>query len=641
MALLDRVKSPADLKGLNIEELNELAADIREDIIAVVSANGGHLASSLGVVELTIALHHVYETPRDRLVWDVGHQAYAHKILTGRRDRFPTLRQQDGLSGFPKRSESEYDTFDVGHSSTSISAAVGMAVARDVAGENYRVVAVIGDGSMTAGLAFEGLNQAGHLDRDLVVILNDNEMSISENVGALSGYLSRIITGSKAEKFKRDTENLLKRIPRFGERALKVASKAEESIKGLFAPGMLFEEMGFNYVGPVDGHDMEMLVATLRDVRGRKGPVLVHVLTKKGMGYEPAETDPTAFHGTPPFDVVSGKTAKSSGVTYTGVFGDALVDIARDDKSVVAISAAMPEGTGLAKFAKEIPGRFFDVGIAEQHGVTFAAGLAASGLKPVTAIYSTFLQRSYDQVVHDVCMQKLPVIFAMDRAGIVGEDGETHQGLFDVSYLRHVPNLVFMAPKDENELRHMLYTGLSLGSPVAIRYPRGKGEGVALDSEYRQMPVGKAEVILDGSDLAIIALGNTVTPSLAAAESLNAKGYSVGVVNARFVKPLDRELILGLASNVKRIMTVEENVLAGGFGSAVLEVLDDAGMRHVPVRRLGVPDIYVLQGTQAQIRRRLGLDAEGIEVSAEEFLKKGALRPVQDAPASNIRSIAG
>ncbi|MBI5191742.1 MAG: 1-deoxy-D-xylulose-5-phosphate synthase [Nitrospirae bacterium] len=637
MALLDRIKSPADLKGLSVEQLAELAADIREDIIAVVSANGGHLASSLGVVELTLALHHVYDTPKDKLVWDVGHQAYAHKLLTGRRDRFRTLRQQDGLSGFPKRSESEYDTFDVGHSSTSISAAVGMAVARDVKGEDYRVAAIIGDGSMTAGLAFEGLNQAGHLKKDLVVILNDNEMSISTNVGALSGYLSRIITGERAEKFKRDTESFLKRIPRFGERALKVASKAEESIKGLFAPGMLFEEMGFNYVGPVDGHDLEMLVDTLTDVRSRKGPVLVHVLTKKGMGYEPAEDNPTAFHGTPPFDVESGSTAKSSGVTYTGVFGDALVELAKADESIIAISAAMPEGTGLSKFASEIPGRFFDVGIAEQHGVTFAAGLAASGLKPVTAIYSTFLQRSYDQVVHDVCMQKLPVVFAMDRAGVVGEDGETHQGLFDVSYLRHIPNLVFMAPKDENELRNMLYTGFKLGCPVALRYPRGKGEGVALDPEFSEVPVGRAELLADGSDLVIIALGNTVSPSLKAAETLAAKGYSVGVVNARFVKPLDTELILSLARNVKRIMTVEENMLAGGFGSAVLEALDDAGMRHVPVRRLGVPDEYVLQGTQAQIRKRLGLDAEGIAASALEFMDKGAA----SAQASNIRSLAG
>lgn len=621
MALLDKITEPAHLKGLGVKEMTDLADEIREEIIAVVSKNGGHLASSLGVVELTIALHHVYESPKDKIIWDVGHQAYAHKLLTGRRGSFHTLRRQDGISGFPKRSESPHDAFDVGHSSTSISAAVGMAVARDIKGEDFKVAAVIGDGSMTAGLAFEGLNQAGHLKRDLVVILNDNEMSISTNVGALSNYLSRIITGERADKFRRDTESLIKKLPpKFGEQVLKVATKTSESIKGLFAPGMLFEEMGFSYVGPIDGHDLPMLIDTLKAARTRKGPVLVHVLTKKGKGYEPAENKPTAFHGTPPFDVESGETGKSSGVSYTSVFGQTLCELARMDKDIVAISAAMPEGTGLSKFAVEFPDRFYDVGIAEQHGVTFAAGLAACGLKPVTAIYSTFLQRSYDQVVHDLCMQKLPVVLAMDRAGIVGEDGETHQGLFDISFLRHVPNLVFMAPKDENELRHMMFTAFRLGCPVALRYPRGNGEGIPLDEDLKDIEVGKGEVLREGTDLTIIAVGNTVYRCIRAAESMGEKGLSVGVINARFIKPLDRGLILSVASNGGCIMTVEENVLAGGFGSAVLEVMEDAGVTGVRVKRHGVGDIYVEQGTQAQIRRRLGLDAEGIEAAATSFI---------------------
>ncbi len=622
MAVLDHINGPEDLKGLGIDELKDLAQDLREEIISVCSTNGGHLAPSLGVVELTLALHRVYDSPRDRIVWDVGHQAYAHKLITGRRSRFHTLRQENGISGFPKRSESPCDAFDVGHSSTSISAALGMAAARDLKGEDHKVVAVIGDGSMTAGLAFEGLNQAGHVRSDLLVVLNDNEMSISSNVGALSSYLSRMITGQKAERLKRETENFLKKLPRLGEQVLKVASLAEESIKCIIAPGMLFEEMGFSYVGPVDGHDLEMLLSTFEDVRTRRGPVLLHVLTKKGKGFEPAENDPTAFHGTPPFDVTSGKTEKSSGVSYTGVFGQALVELGAADQSIVAISAAMPEGTGLSKFRDAYPERFFDVGIAEQHGVTFAGGLAAAGLKPVTAIYSTFLQRAYDQVVHDVCMQNLPVVIAMDRGGIVGEDGETHQGLFDLSYLRHVPNLVLMAPKDENELRHMLYTGFNIGGPTAIRYPRGSGEGVELDQGFRELPVGRAEIISEGADLTIIALGNTVHPSLRAAKKLASLGHSVGVINARFVKPLDVETILGLSGRTVRIMTVEENVLAGGFGSAVVEALADAGIRDLPVRRLAVPDIYVEQGTQAQIRRRLGLDERGIEEAALEFMAK-------------------
>ncbi|MHB8173348.1 MAG: 1-deoxy-D-xylulose-5-phosphate synthase, partial [Nitrospirota bacterium] len=430
MAYFDGIGSPSDLKALKLRDLPFLAEEIREEIIAVVSVNGGHLASSLGVVELALALHYIYDTPKDKIIWDVGHQAYAHKLITGRRDRFGTLRREGGISGFPKRSESPYDPFDVGHSSTSISAALGMAVARDMQGDGFKIAAVIGDGSMTAGLAFEGMNQAGHLGRDMVVVLNDNEMSISTNVGALSNYLSRIITGVKAEKLRRETEQFLKKLPKVGEQMLRVASRTGERVKGLFTPGMLFEEMGFSYVGPIDGHDIKMLVDVLGDARERKGPVLVHVLTKKGKGYEYAENNPTAFHGTPPFDVESGETAGSGGVSYTSVFGEALVELAREDPSIIAITAAMPEGTGLTKFAGEFPDRFFDVGIAEQHALTFSCGLAACGKKPVAAVYSTFMQRAYDQVVHDLCMQNLPVLIAMDRAGIVGEDGETHQGLF-------------------------------------------------------------------------------------------------------------------------------------------------------------------------------------------------------------------
>ncbi len=625
MAYLDSIGSPADLKALKLKDLPLLAEEIREEIIAVCSVNGGHLASSLGVVELALALHYVYDTPADKIIWDVGHQAYAHKLLTGRRDRFGTIRREGGLSGFPKRSESPYDPFDVGHSSTSISAALGMAVARDMEGGGFKIAAVIGDGSMTAGLAFEGMNQAGHLERDLVVVLNDNEMSISTNVGALSNYLSRIITGVKAEKLRRETEQFVKKLPKVAEQMFKVASKTGERMKGIFLPGMLFEEMGFSYIGPIDGHDIRMLTEALRDARDRKGAVLVHVMTKKGKGYEFAENDPTAFHGTPPFDVESGEAAASGGgVSYTGVFGGALVELAKEDPSIIAVTAAMPEGTGLSKFAKEFPNRFFDVGIAEQHALTFSCGLAACGMKPVVAVYSTFMQRAYDQVVHDICMQNLPVLMAMDRAGVVGEDGETHQGLFDISFMRNVPNLVFMAPKDENELRHMLFTGLKLNCPVALRYPRGKGLGVPLDREFQEIPLGKAEVISEGSELCIIAIGNTVHPAVLAADELSKSGCQTGVINARFIKPIDKDAIIRAATTSKRILTVEENVLAGGFGSAVLEVLEEAGM-NVPVKRIGVPDIYVEQGTQAQIRRRLGLDARGIFEAAEAFVSEKVL----------------
>ncbi|MBE7414249.1 MAG: 1-deoxy-D-xylulose-5-phosphate synthase [Deltaproteobacteria bacterium] len=618
-SVLDRIESPADLKALGPDELTTLAAEVRELIIETVSDKGGHLASSLGAVEIAIALHHVLDTPHDRIVWDVGHQAYAHKILTGRKDEFRTLRQYGGISGFPKPSESPYDAFVAGHSSTSISAALGMASARDLAGSARKVVAVIGDGSLTAGLAFEGLNQAGHLKKDLIVILNDNEMSISKNVGALSQFLSRKLTGRFAMNLKKEIERFIKTIPRFGTRLLDIARRAEDSIITLLTPGMLFEGLGFHYVGPVDGHDIEALVASLKDVSSVEGPVLLHVLTKKGKGYLPAESDPAAFHGVGPFIRETGKPRKPSKPSYTNVFSSALLDIAASDRRVVAITAAMPEGTGLSRFAERYPDRFFDVGIAEQHALTFAAGLAKEGFVPVTAIYSTFLQRAYDEVFHDVCLQDLPVVIAMDRAGIVGQDGPTHHGLFDIAYLRHLPNMIVAAPRDEDELRHLLYSAVQYGRPVALRYPRGACTGVDASGPMRQIPLGKAEVLKEGKDAAILAIGNMVHPALEAAGRLEKAGVKAGVINARFAKPLDAECILQAASSAGALLTVEESSLQGGFGSAVLELLEERGV-HVPVKRLGVPDEFIEHGSQEELRARLGLTAEGIEAAAKALV---------------------
>jgi 1-deoxy-D-xylulose-5-phosphate synthase len=614
MALLDTINSPADIRRLAPADLPGLAAELRELIIATCAANGGHLAPSLGVVELTIALHRVFTTPEDRIVWDVGHQAYAHKILTGRRDRFSTLRTQGGISGFPKRAESPHDAFDVGHSSTSISAALGFAVGRDLRRDRSKVVAVIGDGSMTGGIAYEGLNHAGHLNRDLVVILNDNEMSIAENVGALSSFLSRTITSEFVHKVKKETERFLEGLDGVGRNMLKVARRAEESLKGLFTPGMLFEAFGFEYIGPIDGHDLERLEETLQKVRRFDDAVLIHVLTKKGKGYEPAEKNPALFHGVGPFDRETGKILKGKGgaASYTGIFGQAIRRLAAEDERIVAITAAMPDGTGLSGFAADFPERFFDVGIAEQHGVTFAAGLATEGFRPVFAVYSSFLQRAYDQVFHDVCLQNLPVTFAIDRAGVVGSDGPTHHGVFDLSYLRHLPNMTLMAPKDENELQHMLKTAVCLGTPAAVRYPRGNGCGVPLEQVYRELPVGKGEVLKEGNAGTLIAVGTMVRPALEAAEALAAEGIDVGVVNARFVKPLDRELLTGLARRGQRLYTIEENALQGGFGTAVLELLEEEGISGVPVTRLGFPDRYIEQGEQPDLRAMYGLDAAGI-----------------------------
>ncbi len=635
--ILDAINSSQDLRTLSQEELPALAGEVRQEIINVVSRTGGHLASSLGVVDLTIALHYAFDTPKDRIVWDVGHQAYAHKILTGRRAQFATLRQHGGMSGFPKREESPCDHFDVGHASTSISAALGMIAARDIKGEDYRVIAVIGDGSISAGLAFEGMNQAGHLKKNLVVILNDNEMSISPNVGALSSYLSRLMTGNFYTKFRQETKNFLQGIPRVGETMFTLAKRTEDSIKGLMAPGMLFEELGFQYVGPIDGHNIEHLLQTFNNIKDFTWPVLVHVITKKGKGCEFAECNPSQFHGTPPFELATGKTTKKSAVlSYTEVFGQTLIKLATDNEKIVAISAAMPEGTGLEKFSERFPDRFFDVGIAESHGVTFACGLAVEGLHPVAAIYSTFTQRAYDQIVHDLCLQNLPVTLALDRAGLVGEDGPTHHGVFDIAYLRHVPNMVLMAPKDENELQHMIRTAVEHPGPTAVRYPRGTGYGVPMDQELKILEIGKAELLMDGTDVAIIAIGNMVYPALEAAKRLADDGVSAMVVNARFVKPLDKELVHRAAKKTNRVVTVEEHALMGGFGSAVLESLDAAGIIGVKSLRIGLPDAYIEHGTQALLRKKYGLDADGIYTSVKEFVMRSRLKAV--APVVNLKT---
>ncbi len=620
--LLETINSPSDLKKLRPEQLPELAVEVRKFLLETVSTTGGHLGSNLGTVELSIALHYCFDSPNDKIIWDVGHQAYTHKILTGRRDRFHTQRQYKGISGFPKRSESEHDAFGVGHSSTSISAGLGMAAAASLDGKRSHSIAVIGDGSLTGGMAFEALNQAGHLKKNLIVILNDNEMSISKNVGAFSAFISRKMTGRYYRDLKKEMQVLLKNIPAFGTDILQFARRAENSLKGFLTPGSLFEALGFDYLGPLDGHNLPQLVEVFNNINELDGPLLVHIMTTKGKGYKPAEDTPAKYHGVGVFDVTTGKgAAKPTVKSYTDLFGETLVQLAEEDSKIIAITAAMPDGTGLNPFSQRFPGRFFDVGIAEQHAMTFAAGLAADGFRPVVAIYSTFVQRAYDQVFHDVCLQNLPVTIAMDRAGLVGDDGPTHHGVFDLSYMRHLPGITVMAPKDENELRHMLKTAIYSDLPIALRYPRGAGYGVDLDRELKSFKIGKGEQLIDGNDLTIVAIGATVYPALQAAEALRLKGFSVGVVNARFVKPLDTELILGVALRTGRIITVEENALQGGFGSAVLELLYDNNLQNVKVRRLGLPDHYIEQGSQAQLRKDVGIDAEGITTAALEFMK--------------------
>jgi len=621
--ILPGINSPADIKNLKLPELSLLAQEIRELIVRTVSKNGGHLASSLGSVELTIALHYVFDAPNDKIIWDVGHQAYAHKIITGRKDVFNTLRRKGGVCGFPRREESPYDVFNVGHSSTSISAGAGIAQAMCLKGENARVVAVIGDGSMTAGMAFEGLNWVGDREKNFIIILNDNEMSISPNVGALSSYLNRIMTGHNVTRIKAEIKSLLKNIPSIGEQVFKFTKQLEESMKALIVPGGLFEELGFQYVGPLEGHKLEPLIRTLSNVKALDGPVLVHVLTRKGKGFEFAEREPSKFHGIGPFCLETGECVAEPGAppSYTQVFGSTMVELGREDEKIIAITAAMCQGTGLESFAREFPDRFFDVGIAEQHGVTFAAGLATEGLKPVVAIYSTFLQRAYDQVLHDVCLQNLPVVLALDRGGIVGDDGPTHHGLFDFSYLRSIPNLTVMAPKDENELRHMLKTAISLDTPASVRYPRGKGVGVPLEAP-KVLETGRAEIVRDGGDLAIFAIGSTVYPALAAAGALEKEGIRARVVNCRFVKPLDAELLVSSASSLQRVLTVEENVLMGGFGAAVLELFEEHGVFGVKVMRLGITDEFVEHATQDELRAKYGIDESGIAEAARKLMKK-------------------
>jgi len=624
---LDNIQGPRDLRKLDWPQLEQLAAEIRRELVDTVAETGGHLAPNLGVVELTLALHLVLDSPRDRIVWDVGHQSYVHKLLTGRRAGFRELRRRGGLSGFPRPAESEHDHFVVGHASTSISTALGLALARDLAGEDHAVVAVIGDGAMTGGLAFEALNHAGHLRTNLMVVLNDNEMSIARNVGALSGYLNRLRTDPKYTHGKDELEYLLKRIPAIGPRVFHVADRLKDSLKYLVLPGMFFEELGFLYLGPVDGHNVPALVEVLRRAKRRSGPVLVHVLTRKGRGYAPAERDPDKFHGPGPFDRETGTfKVKAAAPTYTEVFGRTLVRLAEQDPRIVAITAAMPSGTGLTAFAQSYPRRFFDVGIAEAHAVTLAAGLAKGGARPVVAVYSTFLQRAFDSVMHDVCLNGLPVVLAVDRAGIVGEDGPTHHGLFDLSFLRALPGLTIMAPADEDQLRHMLKTALTLDGPAVIRYPRGPGLGAALTGEPQPLPVGRSRLLQEGRDLTLVALGNMVAPALEAARLLAEDGVRADVVDARFVKPLDRDNILGRAAVTGCLVTVEEHVLAGGFGSAVLEAVQEARL-SVRVLRLGVGDRFVEHGSQAVLREGHGLTGPGIARAVRDFLPVKSRRP--------------
>ncbi len=607
--ILDRVNGPGDLKRMSLRELRHLAREIRQELIEVIPQNGGHLASNLGVVELSIALHAVFTSPRDKIIWDVGHQAYVHKLLTGRREQFCTIRQAGGLSGFTKCDESPHDPFGAGHAGTAISAALGFAQARDLQGENFEVVAVAGDGSMTCGIPFEALNNAGHSNINLTVILNDNGMSIAPNVGAMSRYLNRLRADPRYRQVKGRAEKVLTRVP-LGRKILGFLKRIKNSFKELLIPTRIWEELGFTYLGPVDGHDITALIDTLQATQRISGPVLVHTYTTKGKGYEPAEKDPTNFHGVAP-----NGSKKGGAPSYGKVMGNTLVQMAETDPRVVAITAAMPDGTGLVGFSQRFPNRFFDVGIAEEHAVTFAAGMAAQGMRPIVAIYSTFLQRSYDQVVHDVALQNLPVIFCLDRAGIVGDDGPTHNGTFDLSYLRHIPGMVVMAPKDECELQRMLWTALDHNGPSAIRYPRGSGMGVPLDDKPEKLPIGVAEMLRKGSSgtLAILAVGSMVYPALNAAELLAAEGIEAAVVNARFVKPLDKAVLYALARNFSRIVTVEENVLEGGFGSAVLEFYErkvlTAGLQFL---RLGIPDRFVQQGGQQEVRNNLGLSPEGI-----------------------------
>lgn len=605
--LLDKIDGPADLKVLSLAALEELAAELRREIITTVNATGGHLASNLGVVELTIALHRVFNSPSDKIIWDVGHQSYVHKLLTGRRREFDSLRQYGGLSGFTCRDESEHDPFGAGHASTSISAALGMVIARDLSGDDYHVVAVIGDGAIMAGMSFEALNQAGHFGSRLIVILNDNGMSISPTVGALAKVLSRVRFNRNLRRVKKRGEKIITALPR-GENLWHLSQKLEDRFKELFMPTPIWEELGFTYIGPIDGHNLQDLETVFTQVRNSANkPTLVHVVTTKGKGYSPAESDAVYFHGVPAKGGGNGEIP-----TYSEVFAQTMLRLAREEPKLTVVTPAMPEGNCLSIVEAEFPDRVFDVGICEQHAVTFAAGMATQGFIPVVAIYSTFLQRAFDQVIHDVCLQNLPVVFAIDRGGIVGDDGKTHQGTLDISYLTLIPDLIVAAPKDENELQHLLYTAVKAGRPMAVRYPRSPGLGVPLDTKLHEIPVGKGEVLRYGEDVAILALGASVATSLEAAGKLAADGIEATVVNARFAKPLDASLINDLSGRIKRIVTVEENVLTGGFGSSVNNLLQESGRCDVQIKNIGIPDEFVEHGTQAILRARYGLDVEGI-----------------------------
>jgi 1-deoxy-D-xylulose-5-phosphate synthase len=659
-SLLDRVPTPAELRRLTRPELEPLADELREEIVRIVSKTGGHFSSNLGSVELTIALHYLFDTPRDLLVWDVGHQTYPHKILTGRRDRMMTLRQYGGLSGFCLKQESEYDVLAAGHASTSISAALGLAVARDLRGESHHVVAIIGDGSMTAGMAFEAMNQAGHIGNRLIVVLNDNSMSISPSVGALTKYLEALMAGRHYAKLKDDVKKVLHRIPGIGDPMLEVAKGLEEGVRQVFTPGTLFEELGFRYYGPVNGHSIPALLDVLEEAKKIEGPVLVHAITKKGKGYKYAEDEPVEYHGPSPFDPVAGiQKAKPSGapsaLSYTAVFGKAVIKLAERDPRIVAITASMPDGTGLVPFSERFPDRFLNTGIAEQHSVTLAGGLAMGGIRPVVAIYSSFLQRGFDQIFHDVCLMDLPVTFALDRGGIAGNDGWTHHGLFDYAYFRIFPNTIVMAPKDENELQHMLATAVEQPHPTSLRYPRGNGVGVPLDAELHQLPIGKAEPLRRGREGVVWAIGAMVHPALEAVERLAKEGIELGLVNARFVKPLDRELLtLQLRqleesgrqagrSGRPRIATVEEHVVAGGFGAAVLETISELELEGVETLVVGVPDKFIPHGSQDVLRKSLGLDADGLYFRFRRFFAAagGAERRDADPSPSAARGGAG
>jgi 1-deoxy-D-xylulose-5-phosphate synthase len=622
---LNKINSPADLRKLSVSELKNVSDEVREFIIDTISKTGGHLGAGLGTVELAVVLHYVFNTPDDKLVWDVGHQAYPHKVLTGRRDLLHTIRQLHGISGFLKRSESDYDTFGAGHASTSISAALGMAVARDLADDKYRVVAIVGDGAMTGGMAYEAMNNAGLQKRNMIVVLNDNNMSIGPNVWAFSNYFTELIASRRYNKFKSTVWDLTGKLDNLGDRIRKLASRVEEGIKVVITPGMLFESFGFRYFGPINGHNIPQLVKIFSEIKYLNGAILVHVTTRKGKGYRPAEEDEQALHGVTPFDKITGMSPKNDGAvsSYTEIFGKTVVELAKKNPKIVGITAAMPDGTGLDKLQEEIPERFFDVGIAEQHAVTFAAGLATQGFIPVAAIYSTFLQRAFDQIVHDVALQHLHVIFCLDRGGLVGADGPTHHGVLDFAYLRCIPGMVIMAPKDESELRDMLFTAVEYkDGPIALRFPRANGIGVPLKSDFKKLEIGKAEVIHSGKDIAVLAVGNMVYPSLKAAELLAREGIDAEVVNMRFVKPLDYSLLEDICKRFSYILTVEDHVVKGGFGSAVLETISEKKYQNVHLRIHGIPDEFIEQGTVAELHSLLKLDPQGISGVIKDFLTK-------------------